>query len=128
MVCPKAVLAARLPVVESQLAACQLRIKQKKDVRPRFTAGFRFLWLFVERYVGTLRLEMFDHVIILSQGHLERLLRAFIEEYYHVARPHQGLDGATPVPHTKPGISGPSKLISISILSGLHHRDVRVAA
>ena len=83
---------------------------------------------FVERYVGTLRREMLDHVIILSQRHLERLLREFIEEYYHMARPHQGLDGDTPVPHTKPEISGPSKLISIPILGGLHHRYVRVAA
>ena len=83
---------------------------------------------FVERYVGTLRRELLDHVIILSRGHLERLLREVIEEYYHVERPHQGLDGDTPVAHTKPEISGPSKLISIPILGGLHHRYVRVAA
>ncbi len=41
------------------------------------------------------------HVIVLGQGHLERLLREFIEEYYHVARPHQGLNGDTPVSQTK---------------------------
>ena len=83
---------------------------------------------FVERYIGTLRREMLDHVIILSQRHLERLLREFIEEYYHVARPHQGLHGKTPIPNVKPEISGPSKLISIPVLGGLHHRYVRVAA
>jgi putative transposase len=83
---------------------------------------------FVERYVGTLRREMLDHVIVLSQKHLERLLRKFIEEYYHVARPHQGLDCDTPVPHTKSEIFGSSKLISIPILRGLHHRYIRVAA
>ncbi len=84
---------------------------------------------FVERFIGTLRREMLDHVIVLSQSHLERLLREFIEDYYHVARPHQGLDGDTPVSQTKqPEISGPSKLISIPVLGGLHHRYVRVAA
>jgi len=83
---------------------------------------------FVERYVGTLRRELLDHMIILSQSHLERLLREFIEEYYHVARPHQGLHGETPIPHAKPEISDPSKLISIPILGGLHHRYIRVAA
>ena len=83
---------------------------------------------FVERYIGTLRRELLDHVIILSQRHLERLLREFIEEYYHVARPHQGLDGDTPIPQAKPDISGPSKLNSVPILGGLHHRYVRVAA
>ena len=51
---------------------------------------------FLERYIGTLRRELLNHVIILSQGHLKRLLKEFIEEYYHIARPYQGLDGDTP--------------------------------
>ena len=85
---------------------------------------------FVERFGGTLRRELLDHVIVLSQGHLERLLRDFIEEYYHVARPHQGLDGGTPIPQPKADapITGPTKLISTPILGGLHQRYQRVAA
>ena len=84
---------------------------------------------FVERFIGTLRREMLDHVTVLSQSHLERLLGEFIEEYYHVARPHQGLNGDTPILQTKqPQISGPRKLISIPVLGGLHHRYVRIAA
>ena len=84
---------------------------------------------FVERFIGTLRREMLDHVIVFSQSHLERLLREYTEEYYHVARPHQGLAGDTPVLQTKqPQILGPSKLISIPVLGGLHHRYVRLAA
>jgi len=72
---------------------------------------------------------MLDHVIVLSQGHLERLLREFIDEYYHVARPHQCLDGDTPAVQTKPPeISGLCKLISTPVLGGLHHRYIRVAA
>jgi len=84
---------------------------------------------FAERFVGTLRAQLLDHVIVLSQGHLERLLHEFIEEYYHTARPHQGLDGETPIAQEAvPRISGPSKLISTPILGGLHHRYQRVAA
>ena len=85
---------------------------------------------FVERFIGTLRRELLDHVIVLGQGHLERLLREFIEEYYHPARPHQGLDGDTPVPQAKVDapITGPTRLISTPILGGLHHRYQRVAA
>jgi transposase InsO family protein len=85
---------------------------------------------FVERLVGTLRRELLDHVIVLGQGHLERLLREFIEEYYHPVRPHQGLDGDTPIPQRKADapITGPTKLISTPILGGLHHRYQRVAA
>lgn len=84
---------------------------------------------FVERFIGTLRRELLNHVIVLSQSHLERLLQEFIKEYYHVARPHQGLDGGTPIPHAMPPeISGPSKLVSTPVLGGLHHTYVRVAA
>jgi transposase InsO family protein len=57
---------------------------------------------FVERYGGTLRQELLDHVIVLNEEHLKRLLKDFIEEYYHLARPHQGLNGDTPVLRAKP--------------------------
>ena len=84
---------------------------------------------FVERFIGTLRRELLDHVIVLSQSHLNRLLRQYIEGYYHVARPHQGLRGDTPVPQEKPEpIAGPTKLNSIPVVGGLHHRYVRAAA
>jgi transposase InsO family protein len=84
---------------------------------------------FIERFIGTLRRELLDHVIILSQGHLEQLLQTFIDEYYHVARPHQGLYRDTPIPQQKtPVFSEPSKLLSIPVAGGLHHRYVRVAA
>jgi transposase InsO family protein len=85
---------------------------------------------FVERFGGTLRRELLDHVIVLGVGHLERLLREFIEAYYHPARPHQGLDGDTPIaqPKADAPITGPTRLISTPILGGLHHRYQRVAA
>jgi transposase InsO family protein len=83
---------------------------------------------FVERFVGTLRRELLDHIIPLSQKHLERLLREFIEDYYHVERPHQGLAGETPVPYELPDVTGPTKLVSLPVLGGLHHTYKRVAA
>ena len=84
---------------------------------------------FAERFVGTLRRELLDHVIVLSRGHLDELLQEFIEDYYHRQRPHQGLKGDTPLAYEPgPKISGPSKLICTPILGGLHHKYVRVAA
>ena len=83
----------------------------------------------VERYGGTLRRELLDHVIVLSEGHLKRLLKDFMEEYYHRARPHQGLHGDTPVPSGKPeSAADVSRLVSIPVVGGLHHRYIRVAA
>ena len=67
--------------------------------------------------------------MILGEEHLKRLLKEFIEEYYHIARPHQGLDGDPPFPAAKPGpLTGGSRLVSIPVVGGLHHRYVRVAA
>jgi len=84
---------------------------------------------FVERYGGTLRRELLDHVVVLNEEHLKRLLKEFIEEYYHLARPHQGLHGDTPVPNIKPEPAADgSRLVSISVVGGLHHRYIRVAA
>ena len=62
--------------------------------------AYRSAWQnpFVERFIGMLRRELLDHVIVLSQRHPERFLREFIDDYYHVARPHQGLNGDTPMP------------------------------
>jgi transposase InsO family protein len=83
---------------------------------------------YVERFIGTLRRELLDHVIPLSRGHLERLLQEFIEDYYQTERPHQGLGGETPVPSEVPGVSGPTRLVSTPVLGGLHHAYRRVAA
>jgi len=80
---------------------------------------------YVERFIGTLRRELLDHVIVLNHAHLERLLREFIQGYYHIARPHQGLGGETPVQET---LHGEGELISIPVLGGLHHRYYRAAA
>jgi putative transposase len=80
---------------------------------------------YVERMIGTLRRELLDHVIVLNQRHLERLLREFIQDYYHPARPHQGLAGETPRPQAPPG---KGELISVPVVGGLHHRYYRAAA
>ena len=84
---------------------------------------------YIERFFGTRRRELLNHVIVLSERHLNRLLAEYIEQYYHCARPHQGLDGDTPIPIQQPAVvDGPVKLLSFPICGGLHHRYERVAA
>ena len=84
---------------------------------------------YIERFFGTLRRELLDHVIVLSERHLKRLLREYIEQYYHASRPHQGLNGDTPISTKKPeGVDESIKLISFPVCGGLHHRYERVAA
>jgi hypothetical protein len=71
--------------------------------------------------------ECLDHVIVLGERHLHRILKEYIEDYYHTDRTHQGLDNDFPEPRAvDPPENG--KLISVPVLGGLHHRYWRKAA
>ena len=84
---------------------------------------------YIERVIGTLRRELLNHVIVLGQWHLERLLREYLEDYYHTARPHQGLGGETPIPLEEASTgAGGAELRAIPVVGGLHHRYQRRAA
>ena len=48
-----------------------------------------------ERWVGTIRRELLDHVIVLGENHSHRLSREFVA-YYHADRCHLGLEKDPP--------------------------------
>ena len=112
-----------LPVLESLDSAGRSSVMPSSLSRPSSKTARRCPWQnpFVERYGGTLRRELLDHVMVLNEEHLKRLLREFVEEYYHRARPHQGLHGDAPVPSAKPEpVADASRLVSIPVVGGLH--------
>jgi putative transposase len=81
---------------------------------------------YVERVIGTLRRECLDHMILLNEKHLRRVLDEFVEEYYNPVRPHLSLERNAPIPRkSDPPSNG--RIISTPILHGLHHRYHRVA-
>ena len=81
---------------------------------------------YAERVIGSIRRECLDHMIVLNEDHLRRVLAEYFE-YYNVHRAHQGLDGDTPYGRNKePPDDGPVR--SIPFLGGLHHRYTRQAA
>jgi transposase InsO family protein len=80
---------------------------------------------FVERLIGTIRRECLDHVVVIDDRHLKRLLRGYLG-YYHGWRTHQSLEMDTPDGRSvQDRTSG--NVIEIPELSGLHHHYERVA-
>ena len=75
-----------------------------------------------ERWVGSVRRELLDHVIPLNEYHLRRLGRDYVA-YYHGDRTHIGLNKSTPAYRAVESRSpGRAQLISSPRLGGLHHR------
>ena len=82
-----------------------------------------------ERWVGSCRRELLEHVVVLGQRHLVRLVRSYIN-YHHEDRCHLGLAKDTPHKRTvTPRPSCKAKVVALPRVGGLHHRyEWRVAA
>jgi putative transposase len=77
--------------------------------------------------IGTLRRELLDHVIVMNERHLRRLLRRFVNEYYHRCRTHLSLGKDAPEARSiEPPEMG--KVIELPLVGGLHHQYTRRAA
>jgi transposase InsO family protein len=81
---------------------------------------------YCERVIGTLRRECLDHVIVLSEQHLRRILRKYLE-YYHGSRTHLALGKDAPQ-HRKRESPDGGNVIALPMVGGLHHRYTRPAA
>jgi transposase InsO family protein len=77
-----------------------------------------------ERWVGSCRGELLDHVIALNERHLRRLLSDY-GSYYHEDRTHLGLKKQTPAGRALS--LGNRQVICQKRLGGLHHRYDRAA-
>ena len=81
-----------------------------------------------ERFIGSVRRECLDHILILSDKHVTRIIREYCE-FFNRARPHQGIHQQIPNPlgiiclpeHER------NDVVSLPVLGGLHH-DYRWAA
>jgi len=80
-----------------------------------------------ERFLGSVRRECLDHLLILGERHLLHVLREYAFQYFNEARPHQGLGQRIPVSAPRRSCKDTSKVVAIPVLGGLHH-DYRAAA
>jgi putative transposase len=81
---------------------------------------------FVERLIGSIRRECLDHVIVLHERHLQRLLTEYFQ-YYHHWRTHRALEMDCPVPRP---VQRPKDgaIREVPEVGGLHHHYERRAA
>jgi len=81
---------------------------------------------YVERVIGTIRRDCLDHIIVLHERSLRRILHSYFD-YYHRSRTHLSLGTDAPEPRAvQPPDMGP--VVVVPQVGGLHHRYERRAA
>jgi transposase InsO family protein len=80
-----------------------------------------------ERFLGSVRRECLDHVVILGEAHLQHVLAEYALRYFNTARPHQGIGQRIPVSGERGRTRCAGSVTAIPVLGGLHH-DYRAAA
>jgi putative transposase len=79
-----------------------------------------------ERLIGSIRRECLNHVLVVSERHLRRILVRYFA-YYHRARTHLALD--KDAPDVRPvEFPDAGRIVELHEVGGLHHRYVRLAA
>jgi transposase InsO family protein len=101
-------------VVTRRLRATGIRDKPTAPASP-WQNGF------AERPIGSIRRECVDHIIILGEMHLRRVLKS-CADYYNCVRTHRSLNKDAPV--TRP-VQRTGSIGSHAILGGLHHHYAR---
>lgn len=79
---------------------------------------------FVERLIGSIRRECLDHVVVLNQRHLRKMLKSYLA-YYHRSRTHLALEKDAPEPRE---IMNRGRIVAIPQVGGLHRRYERRVA
>jgi transposase InsO family protein len=80
---------------------------------------------FAERVIGSIRRECLDHVLVMSEAGLSRIVMRYLT-YYHEARTHLSLAKDSPNPRTvAPPATG--QIVATPQVGGLHHRYDRRA-
>ncbi|MCA6113237.1 transposase, partial [Bradyrhizobium cenepequi] len=102
-------------VVARRLRAMGIRDKPTAPAAP-WQNGF------AERLIGSIRRECVDHIIVLGEAHLRRILRSYAD-YYKRVRTHRSLDKDAPVCRL---VQRTGVIDSRAILGGLHHHYARV--
>jgi transposase InsO family protein len=91
-------------------------------IQPKATA-IRSPWQngLAERWVGTVKRDLLDHVVVIDEEHLRRLLREYVD-YYNKDRVHTQIRDSPQGRSTNPQPSLGAQVLGLPRLGGLHHR------
>jgi len=81
---------------------------------------------FCERLIGSVRRDCLNHVVILGDSHLRKILGRYFH-YYHKYRTHLSLEKDAPEPRPIQAVNL-GEIIEIPEVGGLHHHYERCAA
>ena len=81
-----------------------------------------------ERLLGCVRRDCLDHILILSEGHLRRVLNEYVS-YFNGSRPHQGINQQVPErgDTAASSVNAGAHVVAFPVLGGLHHEYRKVA-
>ncbi len=77
---------------------------------------------FAERLIGSIRRECLDHIIVLGEVHLRRILKSYAR-YYNETRTHLALEKDAPLSRT---VKRAGCILCRPVIGGLHHEYVRI--
>src|SRR5205807_3565730 len=77
---------------------------------------------FAERLIGSIRRECVDHLVVLGEAHLRRILTKYAI-YYNELRTHRSLNKDAPIHRA---IQHVGRIVSAPVLGGLHHHYCRI--
>ena len=104
---------------DAVFAGADIRIIRTPVQAPRANA-------IAERWIGTLRRECLDHMLITGRRHLAAVLREFVD-HYNTHRPHRSLHQRPPAGRTPPLSAASVRPLRRDWLGGLVHEYVQVA-
>src|SRR5262249_8597873 len=78
---------------------------------------------YAERMIGSIRRECLNHLIVINDNHLRRILKDYLG-YYHESRTHLSLNKDTPAFRAVQS-NGSERIVHIPQVGGLHHRYER---
>ena len=77
---------------------------------------------FAERLIGSIRRECVDHIVVLGEAHLRRILTKYAA-YYNELRTHRSLGKDAPIHRA---IQHVGHIAAVPVLGGLHHHYCRI--